>query len=450
MTTQALSEKVYSVSVLNRETKIILAQNFSSIQVAGEISNLATPSSGHIYFTLKDNHAQVRCAMFRSRHRRTAFKAENGQQVLVRADVSLFEQRGDYQLVVESMERAGDGALRQQFEELLQKLSKEGLFSEDKKKPLPPFPNTIGIITSPTGAAIQDVLAVFKRRAPYIQINIYPTPVQGADSEKRLQQAIRTADQRNECDLLILARGGGSEEDLNLFNSERVAREIYKCKTAIISGIGHETDFTIADFVADKRAATPSVAAESACKDNEQLLHEIRQNKSLLVQSLLSRISQYHQQLDWIKQRLLQQHPRQQLIEKSQRLDELETRLQQTAKKQLDLSQLRLKTTQNRFNGQSPLNKILALQSQQRYLEHQLFSAIKAKYEHKKQQFHETIRTLEAISPLSTLARGYAIVSKSESQQLISSSANIKVGQSIEAQLSKGRLTCQVTEIHND
>jgi len=442
-------EEIYSVSRLNRETKMLLSQNFCSIRVEGEISNLAQPSSGHIYFTLKDSSAQVRCAMFKSRHRRSTFKPQNGQQVIVKADASLFEQRGDYQLIVEAMEGAGDGQLRHQFEQLMRKLSDEGLFDENKKKVLPRFPNTIGIITSPSGAAIQDILAVFRRRAPHIKLNIYPTPVQGIDSEKTLQKAIHSADRRNECDLLILARGGGSAEDLSLFNSESIARELFKCKTPVITGIGHEIDFSIADFVADKRAATPSVAAESSCLDNEQMLGQIEQYRSQLTRRALTQLNQHKQQLSWLTKGLLQQHPSQQLFEKSQRLDQLENLLQKAIKKQLQYAQSLLKNRQNLLQSYNPYRDITLLQDRTDHLTQRLTAAIKSKTERQKHHLSEAARTLEAISPLSTLARGYAIVSDVCGQHLLNSVSEVQVGQNIEARLSKGSLICQVKEIHN-
>lgn len=443
-------EKIYTVSRLNRETKVLLSQHLSSIRVEGEISNLAQPSSGHLYFTLKDGHAQVRCAMFKSRHRRTIFKPQNGQQVIVKADVSLFEQRGDYQLIVETMEEAGDGLLRLQFEQLMRKLSEEGLFDEDKKRALPRFPNTIGIVTSPSGAAIQDILAVFKRRAPHVQLNIYPAPVQGPDSEKALQKAIRLADRRGECDLLILARGGGSAEDLSLFNSEQVAKEIFNCKTPLITGIGHEIDFTIADFVADKRAATPSVAAESSCPDNEPLLTQLSQYRSLLVRRALTRLEQRTQHLSWLTKRLLQQHPKQQLFEKSQRLDDLDARIQKSIKSRLNLANSHLENRQNLLKGYHPHHNISLFQDRTNHLAQRLGIAIQSKTQQKRYKLSEAIRTLEAISPLSTLARGYAIVSEPKSQRLLCSADDIQIDQDINVRLSKGHLTCLVKETHHD
>ncbi len=443
-------EEIYTVSRLNRESKLVLSQSFHHIQVEGELSNLAQPSSGHIYFTLKDSGAQIRCAMFKSRHRRTTFKPQNGQQVIVRADVSLFEQRGDYQLIVDSMEESGSGLLRLQFEKLMQKLSNEGLFDEDKKREIPRFPSTIGIITSPSGAAIQDILAVFHRRAPHIQLNIYPTPVQGLESEKAVQQAIRLADRGCKCDLLILARGGGSTEDLSLFNSELIGREIHRCKTPIITGIGHEIDFSIADFVADRRAATPSVAAESSCTDNKQLLEQISQYSSLLTRRILARLDSHRQQLNWIDKGLLQQHPNQQLLEKSQRLDELEIRIYKAIKSHLHIAESLLKSRVSWLKSHSPHHHINLLSGHTEHLRQRLISSVNVQNQNRKHHLSEAVRTIEAVSPLSTLARGYAIVCDSKNHKLLRSTEETKVEENIDVRLSNGILTCLVKEIHND
>ena len=260
---------IYSITRLNREVRAVLEDSFPpSLWVRGEISNLAQPGSGHIYFSLKDKHSQVRCAMFRSANRHLRFAPENGREVLVRAGVSLYEGRGEFQLIVESMEPAGAGALQQAFEELKQRLLEEGLFADEHKQPLPAFPGTIGIITSPTGAAVRDIIHVLERRYARAGVIVYPVPVQGEGSAQQIAQAVDVANQRRECDVLILARGGGSLEDLWSFNEEIVARAIHHSVIPVVSGIGHEIDFTIADFVADQRAPTPSAAAEMVSPDS--------------------------------------------------------------------------------------------------------------------------------------------------------------------------------------
>ena len=262
---------VYSVTRLNREVRAVLEGSFPTIWVQGEISNLAQPASGHMYFSLKDEFSQVRCAMFQNRNRLLQFRPENGNHVLLRAAISLYETRGEYQLIVEQMEPAGEGALQRAFEELKQRLFKEGLFAEEHKKPVPYMAARIGIITSPTGAAIRDILTVSRRRFPLADIIIYPVAVQGEGAAEQIISMLQTAQRRHECEVLILARGGGSLEDLWAFNNEKLARVIFKCTLPVVTGIGHEIDFTIADFVADKRAPTPSAAAEIVSPDQRQI-----------------------------------------------------------------------------------------------------------------------------------------------------------------------------------
>jgi exodeoxyribonuclease VII large subunit len=264
------SREIYSISELNSEARVLLEKRFPLIWVEGEISNLARPASGHIYFSLKDEAAQVRCAMFKMHNRLVNFQPKNGQQVLARVRISLYEARGEFQLIVEHMEETGDGALRRQFELLKQKLFEEGLFDEAHKQALPFLPTQLGVITSPSGAAIRDILSVLKRRFPGIPVLIYPVPVQGTEAPQAIVESIHSAAKCQDCDLLILARGGGSLEDLWAFNEETVARAINACPIPIVTGIGHEIDFTIADFVADYRAPTPSAAAEFISPDHTE------------------------------------------------------------------------------------------------------------------------------------------------------------------------------------
>ena len=288
----ATRRNILTVSQLNRSTSQLLAEHFLSVLVEGEISNLSTPSSGHLYFSLKDAHAQVRCAMFKTQQRKLGFKPENGKQVLIKAQVSLYEPRGDFQLIVEHLEEAGDGALRRAFEALKLKLSEEGLFNPVHKKAIPTLPGTIGIITSPTGAAIKDILTVLKRRFPAIPVIIYPVAVQGSNAKYEITQAITLANEHEYCDVIILGRGGGSLEDLWAFNEEIVARAIFASTIPIISAVGHETDITIADYVADYRAATPSVAAEQASPDQQEWLNRFVQLEGYFYQQLQRKLTQ--------------------------------------------------------------------------------------------------------------------------------------------------------------
>jgi exodeoxyribonuclease VII large subunit len=296
--------QVYTISQLNSTARQLLEDNFPPILVEGEISNLACPSSGHIYFSLKDEFAQVRCAMFRNHNHGLDFTPENGMHVLVQAQVSIYEQRGDYQLIIYHMEAAGVGILRRKFEELKKKLLTEGLFAKEHKKTIPKLANCIGVITSATGAAIRDIISVLKRRFAGIPIIIYPAQVQGDQAAKKIVDAIETANQHNKCDVLIIARGGGSLEDLWPFNEEIVARSIFASQIPIVTGVGHEVDFTIADFVADVRAPTPSAAAELLSPDRADLLNMVEHLHSKFSHLLNTKLRNYAQNLDNLEQRL--------------------------------------------------------------------------------------------------------------------------------------------------
>ena len=328
---------VYTVSRLNRSARAILEGSFPLLWVEGEISNLSRPSSGHWYFSLKDEAAQVRCAMFRNRNMYMNVTPQNGDQVLLRVQVSLYENRGDYQLIVEHLEEAGDGALRRAFDLLKQRLAKEGLFDAARKRPLPALPRRIGVITSPHGAALRDVLSVLRRRYPAIPVLIYPTAVQGASAAQDVAATIRLASARNECDVLIVARGGGSLEDLWAFNEEVVARALHACTIPVVTGVGHETDFTIADFVADQRAPTPSVAAEMVSPNRAEWQRRLTQLKQRVAGFMTAKLADGQRTLHWLTTRL--QHPAQRLARQAQRMDELELRLQRAQHRQLHRDQ---------------------------------------------------------------------------------------------------------------
>ncbi|MGD8785693.1 MAG: exodeoxyribonuclease VII large subunit, partial [Thioalkalispiraceae bacterium] len=318
---------VYSVSRLNTEARALLEGSFPLLWVEGEISNFACPASGHWYFSLKDEQAQVRCAMFRNRNAHLGFVPKNGMQVMIRAKISLYQARGEFQIIAEHMEESGEGALRRLFEDLKKRLQQEGLFAAEHKQPLPDHIQTIGVITSPTGAAIRDILTTLKRRYPAAQIIIYPVPVQGAESGPQIANMIKTVDRRNEVDVVLLARGGGSLEDLWSFNEEIVARAIYDCSLPTVVGVGHEIDFTIADMVADCRAPTPTAAAELVSPNQFELRQTLRQNINRLANAIQRQLSQQYQQINWLAQRL--QHPGRRIEDLSQRLDDLQLRLNQ-------------------------------------------------------------------------------------------------------------------------
>ena len=439
--------EIYTVSTLNRETKTLLASHFLSIWVEGEISNLANPSSGHIYFTLKDANAQVRCAMFRMHRRTLGFKPSDGNQVLVKAQVSLYETRGDYQLIIERMEESGDGALRRAFEVLKSRLSDEGLFNASLKQSIPALPNQLGVITSPSGAAIRDILTVLKRRFPAIPILVYPVSVQGPDAKFEIVNALQDASCSSECDVLILARGGGSLEDLWAFNEEIVARAISQCEIPIVTGIGHEIDFTIADFVADLRAATPSAAAESVSPDQLEWLDQLSRLESRLIHQINDQLIQKSTSLQWLEKRLQRSHPGHKLRDKAQRLDELEIRSLRSMRSILQKSKANILTATAKLQQHTPKQLLKNLYAKQIHLEHRLIRAVEQKLDRPRQKLVSLGWALDAISPLATLSRGYAIVSRHPDGKILRSCEKSKVGEIVEARLREGSLLCQVTDI---
>ena len=441
---QTSNRTILSVGELNAEVNLLLNRGFPLLWVEGEISNLVRPSSGHLYFTLKDSKSQIRSAMFRNRNMKLSIKPENGMKVLVRGRVGLYEPRGEYQFIAEHMEDAGVGQLQKQFEVLKQKLSSAGLFDEKYKKELPEYPKRIGIITSPTGAAIRDILNVLKRRSPHTPVLIYPVAVQGAASKTEIETAIRRADMDNKCDLIILARGGGSIEDLWSFNEENVAKAIYNANTPIISGVGHEIDFTIADFVADLRAPTPSAAAELATSDRDQLLTETLQTRLWLEQTINRSIKQKRQDLDWLESRLLLQKPANKIQQQSQRLDELDNRLKSLLVKTLDKKQLQLDSLGSRLQSNLPQRKITEQSQKLLHINARLNQVMKTGLQNRQSTFHIYMAKLDAISPLKTLNRGYSITKDKQSGALITSVTEAKANQAILIKLKDGELNATV------
>ncbi len=440
---------IYTVSQLNREARELLNEHFFTVRVEGEISNLSTPSSGHIYFSLKDANAQVRCAMFRTQKRRLTCTPKNGDQVIVDAQVSLYEARGDYQLIVAKLQPAGAGELRRAFEALKAKLAGEGLFAAEAKQPLPNLPAAIGVISSPSGAAVRDILTVLKRRFPAVPVILYGTSVQGAGAKQEIVRALQIANRRRECEVVILARGGGSLEDLWPFNEEIVARAIHASDLPVITGIGHEIDFSIADFVADLRAPTPSAAAEAATPDSQEWLGKFHYYESRITQLQQRQLQRQQQQLDWLTKRLLLQHPRRQLASKSQRLDDLELRLDQAWQRKVSLCNHELAGQSARLWQFSPAEKIKAHQFQQRNLGQRLRTAMRHSLEKCSQRLVRNSQTLHAISPLATLDRGYALVTRPSDNTVIHSATQLKTGDIVNTRLAKGQFTSQVQEIED-
>lgn len=395
------SEEIYTISRLNREARLLLEGSFQTLWVEGEISGFKAHTSGHWYFSLKDQAAQVRCAMFRRENNCLTFLPKDGMHVFAKVSVSLYENRGEYQLIAEYMEEAGEGKWRLAFEALKKRLADAGFFASTHKKSLPTFPERIGVITSPTGAAIKDILSVLKRRFASVPIIIYPSLVQGETAAANIVEAIKLANRRKECDVLILARGGGSLEDLWCFNDERVAEAIYHCELPIVSGIGHEIDFTIADFVADVRAATPTAAAELVVPNKKDLIEKIISAEKQLIRFMSQKIFQLQQHIAWTQKNLEQQHPKKKLIEQAQQLDWYEMNLIRLQKKIISDLETKL----------------------------QLFSG-----------------KLDALSPLATLQRGFSITTRARDHQLLQKVSQIKIGDKIRIQLMKGSLECTVDD----
>ncbi len=419
------NRQVISVSDLNRDAKRLLESEFPSLYVEGEISNYSQPSSGHWYFTLKDDKAQVRCAMFRNRNQAVPFKLEDGQQLIVRGRISLYEGRGDFQMIAESLEDAGDGLLRRAFEKLKAALQAEGLFSEAVKKPLPKLPQHLAIITSPTGDAIRDVLNIMRRRFPAIRASILPVQVQGENSAPQIVAAIAQANgyQKEPFDLILLTRGGGSLEDLWSFNTELVARAMAASELPIVSAIGHEPDVSIADFVADLRAPTPSAAAEIITPDVKVWLNAIRNMKQDMMQTVTTLIAHQSREVNHLNRRL--RHPAKRLESLQQQLDELERRLINQSVRQLD---------GYRFE-----------ESHRR-----LIAAINRRFAKYQAGFRRQAAKLQALSPLATLQRGYAIITDTDKHQVITHANRLHPGDKIIAQLMQGHLLASIDDTFDE
>lgn len=443
----ATRRDVLTVSRLNAEVRAVLEGSFPLLWVTGEISNLAQPSSGHIYFTLKDRHAQVRCAMFRMKRQYLRFLPENGAQVLLRCRVGLYEGRGEFQLLVEHMEPAGEGALRQAFEALKEKLAAEGLFSTDLKKPLPAYPNQIGIITSPTGAAVRDILTVLQRRFPAAGVVIYPVQVQGNEAAAEIEAMIKLADQRAECDLLILTRGGGSLEDLAAFNDERVARATHAANLPIVSAVGHEVDFTIVDFVADRRAATPSAAAELVTPDQLELNNQIDSLAYRLARQIRRVQEQNRTLLGTLEKRLARAHPGNRILQWQQRVDELQLRLHQAVQRQQRHRLALLDTLAARITAVTPMHELKRMGERRESLDKRLRYAVESLFGRLRQQLAKAAGNLHALSPLATLQRGYSITRRVRDGAVIQDAAAVTAGEQVETLLSRGRLRCEVISV---
>ena len=462
----APTRDVYSVSRLNREVRVLLERGLGVLWVEGELSNFSQPSSGHWYFSLKDRDAQLRCAMYRLKNSLVGFTPRAGMQLLVRGRISLFEPRGEFQLIVEHLEEAGVGALRREFERLKARLAAEGLFALERKRALPRFPRRIGVITSPSGAALHDILKIHARRFPPAAVLLYPTAVQAAAAVPALAAALGVASARAECDVLILARGGGSLEDLWAFNDERVARAIYACALPVVCGVGHEIDFTIADFVADARAPTPSAAAEMVVPDAQACLEALARTAQRLSAGMHRELRMGRSRLDAVGHRLSRGHPGMRLQQHMQRLDDLTQRLCGATRACLHREGQRLAEERARLQHHSPQRVLASWLARNESLQLRLARAMReqtaratrrggelqARLERAARECVPRLaqrlalaqRALDAVSPLATLARGFAIVTRTDGS-LVRAADSVAVGEQIEARLAEGRLTARVT-----
>lgn len=438
----SVNQEVLTVTQLNRCARTMLEEVFSGVWVVGEISNLAKPASGHIYFTLKDHDAQIRCALFRQNALRVREALRDGVSVKAYGKVSLFEGRGDYQLIIERLEPAGDGSLKLAFELLQKKLSEEGLFAAEIKKTLPAHPKRIGIVTSPSGAVIRDIISVFKRRAPHIELVLIPTAVQGKDATFQIIKALALADKQR-FDAIILARGGGSLEDLWCFNEEAVARAIADCETPIVSGVGHETDVTIADFVSDVRAPTPSAAAELLAPHHQDWLFTLKQLQQRLERNIRQSLAQYQIKIEGLLKRL--RSPSQQLQQQTQRVDDLELRLVRSFQQQRLTRQSALNQLESRLLAQHPQRRLHTIAQQLNTAEQRLLRVMQEKLKYLRIHLTTQVQALQIISPLATLERGYSIV-LSERKEVIQSANQTTVGQDLTVKLSKGELKVRVID----
>ncbi|MDE2249114.1 MAG: exodeoxyribonuclease VII large subunit [Xanthomonadaceae bacterium] len=436
---------VLTPSTLNRLVRDLLGDALPQVWIEGELSNVARPSSGHLYFTLKDSSAQVRCAMFKPRASVLRFRPADGVQVLLRAKVGLYEPRGEFQLVAESMELAGEGALQREFEQLKARLDAEGLFAPARKRALPLHARRIGVITSPTGAAVRDVLSVLARRWPLAEVEVLPVPVQGREAPPAIVSMLRRASASGRYDVLLLTRGGGSLEDLWAFNEEAVARAIHACAVPVVSAVGHEIDFSIADFVADLRAPTPSAAAELLVPDAaavERHLRQLRQRIGTLQQRRLQALAQ---RIDHLQARLQAQRPQARLARDRERLLHLQRRLAGALREQGQQRRHRLERLYACLLAQHPRYRLGLLAGRLAELEPRLRRAVGVLLERRQTRLRHAGHALHAVSPLATLERGYAIVFDAQGQ-VLRSSKDVAVGTRLRARLADGELPLQVGE----
>ncbi len=437
------NSNVYQVSQLTDEMRRLMEVSYPEIWIEGELSSLSTPASGHLYFSLKDERSQLRCAMFKGRASISRYRPKAGDLVRVRAKISVYSARGDLQCIVQHIEEAGEGLLQRRFEELKANLNQQGLFDQIHKKPIPAFAKHIGIVTSPSGAAVRDIVSTLKRRCPGIPVTIYPAVVQGDSAANSIISAIRDAVQHQQCDVLLVSRGGGSLEDLWCFNHEQVAREIYNCPIPVVSGVGHEVDVTIADLVADLRAPTPTAAAELVSPNTEQLLNQLASLTFRLPRSFERFIQRRAQQVDFSGRQLV--HPRQQLERNRSKVAQASSRLQSLTLSRLKQPKLAADNLAKRLAYQNPSKLLNAKTNDVSIIGQRLQKATFAKLKHTKRSTEHIASQLHLVSPLATLERGFAIA-RDNSNAIIRSTEQLGADDTIDLQLSDGKLACKVIE----
>jgi len=436
------TQEIISVSEINKRAKSILEENFPFVWIQGEVSNFFSAASGHWYFSLKDETSEIRCAMFTNKNHHITFEPKDGDHLVLNGTLSIFEGRGQYQIIVEHIELAGEGALLKAFEELKKKLQLEGLFDDSIKRQLPAYPKDIAVVTSPDGAVIQDIINVLDRRSPFLDLTVVPTLVQGEKAAPLICDALNKVGKLKKVDVVILARGGGSIEDLWAFNNEEVARAIVNCPTPIISAVGHETDFTISDFVSDLRAPTPSVAAEIISQPYSELIETLEGYQNYISRSVISQIDLQRTQITNLIKRI--RHPGDKLREISQKLDYVETALIQNINQEISFKKNGLNLKDLSLQQNSPQNKIKEAKVYLQNASKDLLKALKLEIERKSTVLAEIVATLQAVSPLSVLSRGYSIISTEPDGKILSSSNQVEIGQTISAILSKGSIKAEI------
>ena len=436
------TQEIISVSEINKRAKSILEENFPFVWIQGEVSNFFSAASGHWYFSLKDESSEIRCAMFTNKNHHITFEPKDGDHLVLNGTLSIFEGRGQYQIIVEHIELAGEGALLKAFEELKKKLQLEGLFDDSIKRQLPAYPKDIAVVTSPDGAVIQDIINVLDRRSPFLDLTVVPTLVQGEKAAPLICDALNKVGKLKKVDVVILARGGGSIEDLWAFNNEEVARAIVNCPTPIISAVGHETDFTISDFVSDLRAPTPSIAAEIISQPYSELIETLEGYQNYISRSVISQIDLQRTQITNLIKRI--RHPGDKLREISQKLDYVETALIQNINQEISFKKNGLNLKDLSLQQNSPQNKVKEAKVYLQNASKDLLKALKLEIERKSTVLAEIVATLQAVSPLSVLSRGYSIISTEPDGKILSSSNQVEIGQTISAILSKGSIKAEI------